>query len=87
MDLRNVWETVSFSFFLFSFVTASLFLCSGGAVIRGQEIGIVRGYGGPSMDSATPCLHKGHIFGSIKLVAVFFCAHLRAHTVLWASCI
>ena len=29
------------------------------------------------MDSATPCLHKGHIFGSIKLVAVIFCAHLR----------
>ena len=24
-----------------------------------------------------PCLHKVHILGSIKLVAVFFCAHLR----------
>ena len=45
------------------------------------------GYGGPSMDSAAPCLHKGHIFGSIKLVAVIFCAHLRTHTVLWVSCI
>ena len=32
MDLRNVWETVSFSFFFL--VTASLFLCSGGAVVR-----------------------------------------------------
>ena len=73
-------------FFLLSFVAASLFLCSGGAVIRGLEIGIVRGYGGPSMDSATPCLHKGHIFGSIKLVAVFF-VHICAHTVIWASCI
>ena len=38
------------------------------------------GYGGPSMDSATPYLHKGHIFGSIKLVALFFCAHLRTHS-------
>ena len=31
-----------FPFFLFSFVTASLFLCSGGAVVRGQEIGVPR---------------------------------------------
>ena len=31
---------------------------------------------------AIPCLHKGHILGSIKSVAVFFCAHLRTHTVL-----
>ena len=28
------------------------------------------GDGGPSMDPAIPCLHKGHILGSIKLVTV-----------------
>ena len=37
----------------------------------------IHGWPGPSMDSAIPCFHKGYIFGSIKLVAVFFCAHLR----------
>ena len=35
------------------------------------------GDGGPSMDPAIPCLHKGHILDSIKSVAVFSCAHLR----------
>ena len=33
--------------------------------------------GGPSMYLAIPCLHNGRISGSIELVAVFFCAHLR----------
>ena len=35
------------------------------------------------MDSATPCLHKGHIFGSIKLVVVFFlCTFAHAHSAM-----
>ena len=42
----------------------------------------IHGWPGPSMDSAAPCLHKGHTFGSIKLVAVFFCAHLRTHSAM-----
>ena len=38
----------------------------------------IHGWPGPSMDPAIPCLHKGHILGLIKLVAVFF-GHICAH--------
>ena len=48
--------------------------------VRGQrQIHGWPGDGGPSMDPAIPCLHKGHILDSIKSVAVFSCAHLRTH--------
>ena len=32
------------------------------------------------MDPATLFLHKDRILGSTKLVAVYFCAHLRTHS-------
>ena len=30
----------------------------------------IHGWPGPSMDSATHCLHKGHIFSSIKSATI-----------------